>query len=88
MPRSADLPAIKKTLGADGGSVKEAAFWSSWDDLKTQGVCWPLAVFILQDGVGLQLHFQPSREEFGVFIETSNGHEFMRKMKEDWHAET
>ena len=87
MPRSADLPAIKKKLEADGGKVGETAFWSSWGDLKAHGVCWPLAIFVLPDGVGLQLHFQPSREEFNVFVETKNGFEFMRKMKEDWHAE-
>lgn len=89
MPLSADLLAIKKKFAAqDGvGRTTEKEFWSSWESLVTSGFSWPLAVFVLPDGVGLQLHFQPSNEEFPVFVETKSGHEFMHRMKEEWHAQ-
>jgi hypothetical protein len=89
MPPSADLQVIKKKFGlTDGaGRTTESEFWSQWESLLATGFCWPLAAFVLSDGVGLQIHFQPGCEEFALFVETKNGPEFMRKLKEDWHAE-
>lgn len=79
MRPSADPLELKK-------ATPEAQFWARWAELKSAGLCWPLAIFVMKDGVGLQLHLAKHKNDVFMFVESKTPPAFVEKLEERLRA--